>query len=448
MPITVTKTIGATGRDYATINAFFAAIPADLVALDQLWEGVIYPDGGNTITAPGGGFVLGARTTDVARCVRLKCAAGASFKDHANKLTNALRANSSNGILLTKSSYGPTMSIDAADLELIGLQIEHTATGSGVNFAMTYQKRLTLRDSILQSVDRCMDGGVAGSEPRLYNSLLISSLSGGCRSAGGGTVTGIAKGCTFVANASAGYPIRMEWRPVLIKDCAYFGMSAAPYGTSYTGSTNNATDQTSFPAGVTGTHSLTQANQFEVVNFAGGTNDFRVKAGSDLIGAGVADADISTDIIGTTRADPPTVGAWDYAISSGVASLIIGDLSHASALDGITLSPSGSAVLTVADLAHAHTLEAVTLTASAEAGSITVQAVKAWPGGALQANVTGIKVYVNNEATGALIYASGSVATNGSGDFTITDASIVAGDYSVRIVLPSGSRGESMFTVA
>lgn len=59
-----------------------------------------------------------------------------------------------------------------------------------------------------------------------------------------------------------------------------------------------------------------------------------------------------------------------------------------------------------------------------------------------------LKVYVNNEATGALIYASGSVATNGSGDFTITDASIVAGDYSVRIVLPSGSRGESMFTVA
>ena len=318
MPITVTKTIGATGRDYATINDFFAAIPADLVALDELWEGVIYPDSGNTITAPGGGFVLGARTTDVTRCVRLKCAAGASFKDHANKLTNALRANSSNGILLTKSSYGQTMSI-GADLELIGLQIEHTATGSGVNVAVTYDKRLTLRDSIIQSVDRCMNGMVAGSEPRLYNSLLISSLSGGCRSAGGGTVTGIAKGCTFVANASAGYPIRMEWRPVLIKDCAYFGMSAAPYGTSYTGSTNNATDQTSFPAGVTGTHSLTQANQFEVVNFAGGTNDFRVKAGSDLIGAGVADADISTDIIGTTRADPPTIGAWDYAAAAPVS---------------------------------------------------------------------------------------------------------------------------------
>lgn len=448
MPTTVTKTIGASGRDYATINAFFAAVPADLVAADQLWEGVIYPDSGNTITPPQTGFALGARTTDATRCVRLKCAPGASFKDHASKLTNALRPNASNGILLTKSDFGQVLDIGIADVELEGLQIQHTA-GQTTNYGVVYGKRLTLRNCIIQTVDRCMNGAQAGSEPRLYNSLLISSNSGGCRSTAGGTTTAIVKGCTFVANSTAGYPIRMEYRPLTIKDSAWFGMSSAPYGTSYTGSTNNATDQTSFPANVTGTHSLTYANQFESNNIAGGTHDFRVKAGSNLIGAGVADADIAADIVGTTRLDPPTIGAWDY-ISSGptATDLTVADLAHAHSLDAPALEPSGSTSLTTADLTHAHAVDGVTLTVSGTAGSITVQAVKSWPGGALQANVSGIKVFVNNETTGALVYANASVTTNGSGDFTVSDAAIVAGDYSVRVVLPDGSRGEAKFTVA
>lgn len=448
MATTVTKTIGASGRDYATINDFFAAVPADLVALDELWEGVIYPDSGNTITPPQAGFALGARTTDATRCVRLKCAPGASFKDHTNKLTNALRPNASNGILLTKSDYGQVFDIGIADVELEGLQIQHTA-GQTTNYGVVFGKRLTLRDCVIQTVDRCMNGAQAGSEPRLYNSLLISSGSGGCRSTAGGTTTAIVKGCTFVANSTAGYPIRMEYRPLTIKDSAWFGMSAAPYGTSYTGSTNNATDQTSFPTNVTGTHSLTYANQFESNNIAGGTHDFRAKAGSNLIGAGVADADIATDIVGTTRLDPPTIGAWDY-ISSGptATDLTVADLAHAHSLDAPALEPSGSASLTTADLTHAHAVDGVTLTVSGTAGSITVQAVKSWPGGALQAHVSGIKVFVNNETTGALVYSSASVTTNGSGDFTVSDAAIVAGDYSVRVVLPDGSRGEAKFTVA
>lgn len=463
MATTVTKTIGATGRDYATINDFFAAVPADLVAIDELWEGIVYPDSGNTITAPAGGFSLGAKTTDATRYVRLKCAPGASFKDHADKLTNPLRANADVGVLLTTGAANPLMTVAATNIEIVGMQLRHTLGGI-TYYGILHSGRVVLRDSIIQTVDRCINGGAAGSEPHLYNSLLISSNSGGCRTAASSsTVNGIAKGCTFVANASAGYPIRIEYRPLLLKDCAYFGMSAAPYGSTITaGSSNNATDQTSFPTGVTGAHSLTQANQFEVIDFAGGTNDFRVKAGSGLIGAGVADADISTDIIGTTRADPPTVGAWDYAASGAGATFTIttadatfsgsGQVSPIAsfALTASAATVSGAASSGTSAAEFAISTEASTFSGAATGdtsnGVLTTPALKNNTG-TLLVNETGIAAYIYTPSTGALVVAKTGQTTNASGVMTITDSLIVAGtQYRVVIVLGSGAEGMDKLT--
>jgi hypothetical protein len=59
---------------------------------------------------------------------------------------------------------------------------------------------------------------------------------------------------------------------------------------------------------------LTVSNQFE--NIGSGTEDFRVKAGADLINAGVRDQTYTNDldIVGTTRSlTTPTIGAWEYA---------------------------------------------------------------------------------------------------------------------------------------
>lgn len=447
MPTLVTKTIGASGRDYATIQAFFDAAPSNLVTVDEVWEGVIYPDSGNTIA---GQFSLGAKTTDATRFIRLKCAAGASFKDHVSKLTNALRPNASNGILVTYGATGSVFSLGATQIEVVGLQVLHTAAGASNN-CFTHSSRLRLIDCLVQSnTGFCASGAQTATELHAYNTVFIARAQA-IRMEAGGTATGILKGCTVVGTGQNNKPFDVLWRPLLVKDTAWFGFLLQPTANSWTtGSSGNATDLTSFPnANVTGTHSLTYANQFENNNISGGTHDFRVKAGSNLIGAGVADADIAADIVGTTRLDPPTIGAWDY-ISSGptATDLTVADLAHAHSLDVPTLTPSGSTSLTTADLTHAHAIDGLTLTVSGTAGSITVQAVKSWPGGALQANVSDIKVFVNNETTGALVYASASVTTNGSGDFTVSDAAIVAGDYSVRVVLPDGSRGEAKFTVA
>jgi hypothetical protein len=40
----VRKSIGSNGRDYATIAAWFAAIPGNIVTLDQEWIGELYND--------------------------------------------------------------------------------------------------------------------------------------------------------------------------------------------------------------------------------------------------------------------------------------------------------------------------------------------------------------------------------------------------------------------
>ncbi len=40
--------------------------------------------------------------------------------------------------------------------------------------------------------------------------------------------------------------------------------------------------------------------------------DFRPQAGSVLIGAGVAVQDITEDLDGNERQDPPTIGAYEY----------------------------------------------------------------------------------------------------------------------------------------
>lgn len=300
MATTVVKSIGATGRDYPTIQAFFDAVP-DLVAADQIWEGQIYPDSGNTIT---GNFTV-SKTTDGQRFIRLRPVAGSSFRDHANVRTNALRPNAPNGILLTTGNTSAIIT-HSCNIELFGLQLENT-TASYMTWGNS--GRITFDSCLVRNGSgQAAAAGVASSygfstrNSAFINGYLYTE----------GTVQ-----CYLVSSSFVGANIHNSYNPaVSITNCAFFGL-ATPLsaGSDPASGNNNATSASSLP---TTSPLLNQvsANQFEV--FAtDGTADLRLKAGNTIGAAGIYNASVLTDISGATRnTSTPSVGAWEY-IASG-----------------------------------------------------------------------------------------------------------------------------------
>ena len=347
MATTITKTIGVTGRDYSTIQAFFTAVPADLVAVDELWEGVIYPDAGNEYTNQQ--LDLTVRTTSATCFVRLKAATGSSFTEHANKLTNALRPNAANGILLSApSTQAAALLKTATRLELVGLQLDQRSTQGGSYATLLVGGSITtVRECLLQSLTHINANGTAGSSSlRAYNSVFV-----GTGIAMVGTTSQVAlKGCTFAGNATATRAIKVDYNPApLVKDCAMFGHTVANLsGGGYAaGSSNNATDLASWPSGLSGTLSLTYADQFESINISGGVHDFRLKSGNSIATAGVNDADILLDAVGTTRhATTPSVGAWEYAAAAATATTLSGPSSGTTGVASTSFTVGANGTIT------------------------------------------------------------------------------------------------------
>ena len=93
MTTTVVKTIG-TGGDYSTLQAWEDAAPANLVSADQVWEGRVL----NNLSSGSTILTISGSTSDATRFKHLTAAPGVSFRDHANKLTNPLRADNTKGV--------------------------------------------------------------------------------------------------------------------------------------------------------------------------------------------------------------------------------------------------------------------------------------------------------------------------------------------------------------
>lgn len=475
MATTVTKTIGtAGGRDYASIQAFFDAIPADLVTLDQVWEGVIYPDSGNEFI---GSLSLTARVTDATRFVRLKAAPGASFTDNVNKLTNALRCDAANGIListLANSTLNTLMT--ACRIELVGLQIysRSTMTGGPFSAVSSAAQVITARDCILQAsgLHSPVTGQAGSSAFRGYNVLLISE-AGGCLQMGGTASQNILKSATLVTtNGTAQRPISIDYNPQpLVKNCAIFGFTLAPNagGGFATGSTGNVTDRASFPSGMSGTTGLSYAAQFVDINTAGGTPDFRPKAGNGLQIA-TPDSDTTADIIGQTRNTlTATAGAFEYFAAgstgniTGVLDSIVGAFSAAGSLvtaasiNAVLSDMAGSFTATgyagQATAAISGTLGSVTgsfnATGSAGvSGSLTLPALKN-KSGTVWANQAGLTVVVVKASDLSVVATKTGLSTNGAGTLVVTDPAILAGtEYIALIVTTSKAHGSAKLTAA
>lgn len=322
MPTTITKTIGV-GKDYASIDAWVAGAastyPSGLVAADVIWRGVLYKEGSGTNNE----WVISTTTTtyaltcDATRYYLLEAAAGQSFADNANKLTNALRYNNANGVSVSvTSNYVWMFSIDpVAKLTVRNLQ-----------FKLSF-KKLNTGDGAV-SVDKCIiESGVSNNDSQVIrssyitNSLLYAKGSGTRISSGVQLSNATFINSTFIGSGGTHAFTLSNYSSTnnILRNCSFFGFITGVVDNttkiSAANSTYNATDLSTF--GWVGTGNLvskTFANQFE--NITGGSEDFRVKTGADLINAGTPDATYTSnlDIVGTARSlTTPTIGAWEYA---------------------------------------------------------------------------------------------------------------------------------------
>lgn len=327
MPTTTVKTIG-TGGDYTTLQAWENACPADLVAADEIWQGQVKNQefvGTSTL------LTVSGQTTDATRYVELTTEAGASFVDNANKLTNALRYNASNGAAIRQGTgYGGAAAVfNTAFTRVSKLQFAAT---QNIDIGVTVGGASVTVDQCIM-LGRHVGMAVAASSVIARNSLFISSVAprndSGALVVVSGSVTAYnCTGVTYSGGSPAGLSsaFRNAYATMLLRNCAGFGFPYFTRVTALSGScSNNASDQT-IAAGTANQQSLTYADQFE--NTTSGAADFRIKTGATLInnGADLSGVGITTDIIGTSRVGTYDIGAWEIppltsTITAGTLSL-------------------------------------------------------------------------------------------------------------------------------
>lgn len=316
MPTTVVSSIGTTGRDYSTLQAWEDACPANLVTSDQIWKGECYND--SEFTA---GLVMSGTTTDATRYQWLTVAAGHSFKDNASVRENALFYSQANGVGISVGSGGARpheIILAQTNYALVErLQVKRTASanyeaGRTVELLYSSAGGQTLRDCIL-----AVTGGggdryvVSPGGNKMVNCLVYSTVAccGVVLDEGGSVLN-----CTVIGASGSDLSLVCSYFYGTIKNTALFGYSSGVSTSSTTGWDRNATDYSSLG----GTNTLTSqtfANCFEST-----TNDFRLKSGSPLIGVGNTDAtNAPNDISGTAR-DAGTagdIGCWEYTAGGG-----------------------------------------------------------------------------------------------------------------------------------
>ena len=307
MATTVVKTIG-TGGDYSTLQAWEDACPANLVSADQIWQGQCK---NQEFVVSGTVLTISGTTVDATHYVELTTEAGASFVDHADKATNALRYNTANGAALRGSgAWVSSFAINQQYTRISKLQFSNSFNGSGSGLTIFAESGLTWFDRCIveghgRSITGVFDLYGAGSvvsncvliQKNNLNTATIAQIGG----ASAYNVTLAALGTT------ADIGIKVLYGATLTN--VYVGNAATTFSSANT-ATNCYTSQSSPPAGWTNAAFSTAT--FE--NVTSGTHDLRLKAGSALINAGANSATYSpTDIIGTARTSGAyDVGAWEY----------------------------------------------------------------------------------------------------------------------------------------
>lgn len=308
MPTIVVKTIGATGADYTTLQAWEDAAPVDLVAVDQIWQGQI-KNASDTFANPS--LVISGSTSDATRYKELTTAPGASFRDHASVQTNALRFNAANGCSITQTTasiYAVTLTENYSRLS--NVQISSTGSGRSVSASGS---GTDINGCIFETADNLGISIVAGS---LRNSLVVQRGVGATYIAQVITPLGTTN-CTFVApsdvSAATSAVLVNAYLSSAFKNCAFFGATATKTGNGTATFTTCYTSAASPPVGCTTVaYDTSTGSGFQ--NTLAASADFRIKTSSALANTGTTDATAAgTDIARTARpvGGSYDVGAWE-----------------------------------------------------------------------------------------------------------------------------------------
>jgi hypothetical protein len=313
----VTKTIGTTGRDYSTLQAWEDALPANLVTDGNSQVGLVYKDTEFT-TGSSVALTISGETTDASNTITLEAAPGQSFIDDSGIRTNPLSYDATKGVAI-RSSGSPLIDIQANNVTVRRLQIKNT----GAN-------RQAIRNAVGPStnfiLDQCIiegdgdTGSFGGSGTIIKNCIIINN---------GATATatyvvamngGSLINCTMVVRSSLSFAtaeVALQYTTAItIKNCALFGATALSAGAGIT-FTNCYNERNSPPSGVT---QVVYGSSL----FVNTASDWRVPIGSSLIDTGVADSVNSAfDITNTARPQGSAydVGCWEYSSGSSAPSI-------------------------------------------------------------------------------------------------------------------------------
>ncbi len=319
MPTTTQKTIG-TSADYSSVQAWEDACPANLVTNDEIWQGRVKNE-----TVSGQTIVAGI-TTDATRYIELTTDTGASFLDNVNVRTNALRANASNGALLTHNlAYENVLDLTTtANLNIRINKLQLTiASGSNRPVINTIGSTpaLILDRCILETVGSGATVARDGDNGKISNCLIVHrnatpavvlTLSGAAGVYNCTIVAANGTATNLLSGASTGPPIQ---------NCNLFNGTAVKTGGNTPTYTTCLTDVASPPTGCTTTaYSTSSGIYFE--NITDGTHDFRIKSGSSAIDTGTTDAtNAANDISNLARPSGAgyDIGAWEFSAAAGAA---------------------------------------------------------------------------------------------------------------------------------
>lgn len=318
-----TTTIG-TGGDYTTINTWEADAPAG--ALSAPWQGNCKNQEFNGGDGSGATISISGNTTTAANCKILTADTGASFLDNANKLTNALRYNASNGAAITNAAgFTDVVVCSESNVNITRLQIRNAGSGSTRRVIFNGNSAFVLANCIVE------DTGATGSATICLESqescTVTNNVFNQRTSGNNGVRFSFANVAGFYNNTlantgGAGSSVGFQGNGgsgtvFTAKNNAVFGF--ATFHTlsagSASGCSNNASD-VAIGTGTSNQASKTYSSQFQ--NITDATRDFRAKDG-DLDVNGVRDqthtADL--DIVGSARSTTtPTIGAWELAAAA------------------------------------------------------------------------------------------------------------------------------------
>jgi hypothetical protein len=314
------RTIGS-GGDYSTLQAWEDASPANLVTDGNIWRGLMLS--GTNLSASSTILTISGSTVDSTHYKELTTDTGASFADHASKLTNALKWNSGNGASISAGdNYGEAVVISEQYARLTKLQIQ----GNGGREALLINNggNYVISQCIIEGQPDASHG-VFTSTPTagiVKNSLIVK------RSANAGSICSVQGNvsmynCTVakpsgLAGSSVGLAFSYASGTTTLQNCAVFGASAVSSGSATTSYTTCRTDVASPPTGFTQiAYDTSTGSGFE--NITDATRDYRIKSTSAMLDVGTTDAtNAATDIVGTARTSSTyDIGAWEYSAVVG-----------------------------------------------------------------------------------------------------------------------------------